>query len=669
MRRPLPLAVVLALLAAPLAAGPGGRGAPAPAFVRVEPAAGLLVLANEGDGGLRLRGAVLRFADDAPPPVVLASLSVPAGGQVALPAPGPLPAPGGVRLTDADGFPLAAVAWPALPAGAAAWSRFPGDAWHAAPDAGDPAPPPAVVNEIDPAGDRIEVHVPGPDPVSLAGFTLAGHVFPPGHSLAGGAFETVAAALPDGGGEVVLRDGSGLPRDGVAYPALAGGETYGRVRDAAAGWVVFSTPSFGKANKKGTLRGLSEPSHAKGAPDYDYLFDEHAVRRLDLTVPPAGLDALARYLATRFRQDDPRSSLPYVEGTVALEGREWRHVGIRYKGHSSLTPFYEGRQKLPLKLDFDEFEDTYPETKDQRFFGLKQISFANAWRDPSLLRDFLTLEILRGTGAPVSRAAFWRVFVNGTYHGLYTVVEEVDEAFVLDRFGSDSGNLYKPDGPAAALTRFAERDFEKETNEDAADFSDVKALVAALQDREEDIGEHVDVDDLLRWLAVTVAVANRDSYLSRPHNYFLYADPALGRFRFVSWDHNLTFGAFAPGHYSSARRHALPPDRPWTGRRPLAARLLEVPEHRDRYFALLRDLLAGPLAKETFDARARSLQDRIRPYVVGPEGEVFPHTLLARPEDFDAALDSAVSAGGPDLAPGLIPFLDARRSFLEAVLR
>lgn len=41
-----------------------------------------------------------------------------------------------------------------------------------------------------------------------------------------------------------------------------------------------------------------------------------------------------------------------------------------------------GDSKLPLKLDFDEFEDDYPEIENQRFYGFKQLSLANADRHP-----------------------------------------------------------------------------------------------------------------------------------------------------------------------------------------------------------------------------------------------------------------------------------------------
>ena len=48
----------------------------------------------------------------------------------------------------------------------------------------------------------------------------------------------------------------------------------------------------------------------------------------------------------------------WVEGMITFNGETWTHVGVRYKGNSTLTRAWQsGSAKLPLKLDFDEFED------------------------------------------------------------------------------------------------------------------------------------------------------------------------------------------------------------------------------------------------------------------------------------------------------------------------
>ncbi|HRE28149.1 MAG TPA: hypothetical protein PK954_16030, partial [Anaerolineales bacterium] len=59
----------------------------------------------------------------------------------------------------------------------------------------------------------------------------------------------------------------------------------------------------------------------------------------------------------------------WVAATLTFNGQTWTHIGVRFKGNSSLrSAWSSGELKLPLKLDFDQFEDDFPEIEDQRFY-------------------------------------------------------------------------------------------------------------------------------------------------------------------------------------------------------------------------------------------------------------------------------------------------------------
>jgi len=64
------------------------------------------------------------------------------------------------------------------------------------------------------------------------------------------------------------------------------------------------------------------------------------------------------------------------------------------------------------------------------------------------------------------------------YFGLYTAVEVVDDTVIGTQFADDSGNVYKPEGTGATFAEgtFDEASFDKQTNEDEADYSDILAL-------------------------------------------------------------------------------------------------------------------------------------------------------------------------------------------------
>jgi spore coat protein H len=118
----------------------------------------------------------------------------------------------------------------------------------------------------------------------------------------------------------------------------------------------------------------------------------------------------------------------WVPATITFEGNTWTSVGVRYKGNSSLTSGWRGGSlKLPLKLDFDEFEEDYPEIDDQRFYGFKQLSLANGFKDASFLRDAATANVLAEAGLPAAATAFYTVVLDygegsvrlGLYIGLW----------------------------------------------------------------------------------------------------------------------------------------------------------------------------------------------------------------------------------------------------------
>lgn len=313
----------------------------------------------------------------------------------------------------------------------------------------------------------------------------------------------------------------------------------------------------------------------------------------------------------------------------------WPEVGFRFKGNSSLIfGWSEGRFALPFKLDFDEFEDQHPELRNQRFFGFKQLSFANHFQDASLMREKITAEILRAAGVPAAQTAYYSVYLDRgagagpQFLGLYTAIELPDDTLIETRFASDEGNMYKPSGPGAQFlaSSFDERGFDKETNRES-DYEDVQALFAALhaESRHSDpaawraeLEAAFYVDGFLRWLATNQLLVNWDSYGNGfAHNYYLYADEARGgALTWIPWDHNLalsenlaqlmsdTFASLCPeglrqvwGRPASLSLEEVGAD--W----PLVRFLLDDAVYAARYRELVAEIAAGPASVAQATAR------------------------------------------------------------------
>ncbi len=303
-----------------------------------------------------------------------------------------------------------------------------------------------------------------------------------------------------------------------------------------------------------------------------------------------------------FNMDLTDENPVWVTATIKFDGDVWEHVGIRFKGNSSLkSAWSSGNLKIPFKLDFDQFEDDYPETEDQRFYGFKQLSLSNNFSDDSYLREKVTADIFREFGVASAHTAFYEVYVDygegSEYFGLYTMVEMVEDTVIEEQFSDSSGNLYKPDGTGATFAEgsFNEESFDKETNQEESDYDDIHALFQALhvENRLTDpeawrkgLESVFDIDTFLRWLAVNTVVQNWDTYGVMSHNYFLYTDPATNLVTWIPWDNNMSLsGSGTRGETLSLSLDEV------SERWPLIRFLMDDPVYQAQYEGYLEEVV------------------------------------------------------------------------------
>ena len=323
----------------------------------------------------------------------------------------------------------------------------------------------------------------------------------------------------------------------------------------------------------------TDETHSKNVdPNFTEVFSNTEVKRFDFVISEENWEAMLNDMTDLYGTFGGTSSGPggafpgggapggttttsstdedpiFVPGSVIYNGKEWYKVGLRFKGNSSLQSAWQaGILKLAFKMDFDEFEDDYPQIKNQRFYGFKKFSLKNNYDDSSFLREKVTAEVFKNAGLAVSNTAFYTLYVDHgdgpEYFGLYTLVEEVDGTVIDTQFSSDDGNLYKPEdyGASFAEGTFNEDGFVKKNNEDEADWTDIQNLFSALHDdtRTSDASTWrtnleavLDVDTFLNYLAVNTVVQNWDTYGRMEHNYYLYNNPDNNLLTWIPWDNN-----------------------------------------------------------------------------------------------------------------------------------
>ena len=130
----------------------------------------------------------------------------------------------------------------------------------------------------------------------------------------------------------------------------------------------------------------------------------------------------------------------YSSCNVVIDGESYKNVGIRAKGNTSLSSVAAmGSSRYSFKIEFDKYDST------KSYHGLDKISLNNLIQDNTMMKDYLTYQMMNAFGVPSSLSSFVYITVNGEDWGLYLAVEGVEEAFLQRNYGSDYGELYKPD--------------------------------------------------------------------------------------------------------------------------------------------------------------------------------------------------------------------------------
>jgi spore coat protein H len=303
---------------------------------------------------------------------------------------------------------------------------------------------------------------------------------------------------------------------------------------------------------------IGSATHSNGLPaNYDVVFNNETVNRIEIVFTAQEWADMQTNLTEVTRNSGPGSfsdvNPTYFAADIYYNDLVWKDVGVRYKGNSSLTA---RSGKLPLRLDFDKFEEENPGIADQRFYGFKELSLSSNYNDAAVMREKSASDLFRDFGVPAVHTAFYEVYINKgngpEYYGVYTMTEVVFDTFLKDYFGSKSGNCYKPeeDGANFAQTGFTLDGFELKTNEEVNDKSDIQAMYNALHSANRtsnpvqwktDLEAVFDVDGFLKYLAVNNTIQNWDTYGKMPHNYYLYHDPADDILKWIVWDNNEAF--------------------------------------------------------------------------------------------------------------------------------
>jgi hypothetical protein len=158
------------------------------------------------------------------------------------------------------------------------------------------------------------------------------------------------------------------------------------------------------------------------------------------------------------------------------------------------------------------------------------------------------------------------------------------------------------------------------TNTNNPDYTGLYKLLDVLNNEPDatfpqEIEKVLDVDEALRFLAVSAVIVHLDNYIGIGHNTYFYE--VDGKFHVIPWDLNMTFGTFNSGIRKDGIINFYI-DEPTSGpmnRYPLVDRLLSYEPYLETYHRYVREVLDGPLSLDVILPRIDHLAELIRPYV------------------------------------------------------
>lgn len=348
----------------------------------------------------------------------------------------------------------------------------------------------------------------------------------------------------------------------------------------------------------------------------------------------------------------------YISAAVVINNEKYANVGIRAKGNTSLSQVAASdSDRFSFKIKFDEYE-TGGNCDGLRMLVLNNLMGDASYLKEYLTYDmfaYLNADASLYTMARVTvNGEPWGIYLalepvdetmllrtSGTSGALYkpdsmdmgdkggggqprmpddadfeAMREEMEEkrAQMQEQGGFDPSMMQKDFGggkggfgeaSGGASLNYTDDDLDSYSTiwegakTDTTD-ADHARVVEALRHicAGEDLEQYLDVNNMLRYMAVQTFVVNLDSLAgTMAHNYYLSEQD--GKLNLLPWDYNLAFGGFQSGDASEMIN--FPIDTPFTSSmedRQFFAALLENEEYLAQYRTYLRDLCEGYVENE-----------------------------------------------------------------------
>ena len=402
------------------------------------------------------------------------------------------------------------------------------------------------------------------------------------------------------------------------------------------------------------------------------IFEEDSLRTFNLDFENPNYHS---YLVNAWYYD-PDERIP---AKLTVNGIIYDSVGVRYKGNSTFClPNDNSNPKVPYNIDLNYFLD------DQELLGYKKIKLANAWMDPTFVKQIISSNIYRRY-LPTGESNLVKLNIEGDYLGLYINDESINKQFLKKHFDEKSGPLFKCDNidrfcdtlnaPSAMPPNLYYFGADSTLYFDSYDMKsddgwlELVELTRVLEQDFTNLDSILNIDRTLWAFAVNQVLLNLDCYNTYyVHNYYLYQTKD-NLFQMIPWDLDNTFSGaimgfdyFTPSNIYEYDPYFAGPSlggstQPWD-ERVLLYKLLNNPHYRKVYTAHINTIIQESLDTSIISANINNLQNLAFNAASQDNNKVFTMT-----EYFENVNDALWASFGWGFG-GILSTINERKQFL-----
>jgi spore coat protein CotH len=269
-------------------------------------------------------------------------------------------------------------------------------------------------------------------------------------------------------------------------------------------------------------------------PTMEDFLDDNVLHEIRIDINPSDWKRL---------QDNFKDNT-YYPANITWRGILVENVGIRSKGRTSRRA-----DKPGLRVDINRYED-------QNFLGQKSFLLDNNIQDFTMIKERLTMLLMRQMGLPAPRETHTTVYINDRYVGVYAITESTDKNFLKRWLDDNDGFLYEWEFLQDFRFQYLGDDtgsysptpFKPSTHETDPEPKPIEEMIRAInQSSDADfvraVGEYLDIKKFLTLFATESYLAEFDGILSDQgiNNLYFYRFTGKNLGMFIPKDKDNTF--------------------------------------------------------------------------------------------------------------------------------